>query len=358
MGPPKSKGPWVIKESKQYKGNKYRFNTETGESQWITDDKPPAAPTPSAWDRSGATQASSKGKGKHPIVRSMRASVISWGTDDTDAGSECVCTICECGRHGCPVHRYTPTAFNGNSRYREDYPVHKLRPRDKREQKGEPHHTPADANHFMTKYEQDYPSFIPDPARSMKPAHDMLPNCPFVGTTTNSEMFTPLPTNSSPPKRRRCVSATPNNAKFEGRTTNQEQFRAYPKLRPRKAMAPPNPTIVAAPFDGLSKYKEDYPGHQPEPGRGKKVPSIDMYSYGPPRKLETEQRAAFDKKPLPLCPALQLSAKEPSIHTGHIHYTKTKSPVRYYPGSGIQDSGMAQTQTSLGSAYEELSRYL
>lgn len=105
-------------------------------------------------------------KQQRPVSRSSRVSEVSWGTDDTTM-SECICTICDCGKHACPVHKWQPTEFQGNSRYREDYPAHPLAMRKKLGPDRTVKMMPADPDHFKSKYLEDFQAFNPDPAKSI-----------------------------------------------------------------------------------------------------------------------------------------------------------------------------------------------
>lgn len=261
---------------------------------------------------------STKGNGRRPVSRSSRMSEVSWGTDDTDM-SECICTICDCGKHACPLHKWKPTEFGGNSRYREDYPEHPLAGSRRLPANHKVELTPANPDHFKSKYDEDFQAYNPDPAKSMKPKERAIESVPFSSTTTNHEMYTPKKLSMRNSKR---PKSPPRNAvPFDATTTNHEHFQAYEGVKPRDSMAPAQRMLQTSPFDGHTAYRDDYPVHDVA-GCKKKAPDHSPYDYGPPRGLATEQRIAFNEKPLHLCPALFLPKKEPSTKTGHIHYTK------------------------------------
>lgn len=253
-----------------------------------------------------------------PSSRASRASEVSWATTDTTL-SECICTICDCGKHACPVHKWQPTEFGGNSRYREDFPAHAVGPRSRHAPDRTVTLATADPDHFKSKYLEDFQGWAPDPAKSTKPKETPQASMPFTGTTTNREVYTPKAI--GPAVRRRPPSPNRDPTSFDGTTTNRENFHAHPDSRPRESMAPRQQLLATAPFDGQTAYKEDFTAHNVQ-GYRKKAADHAPYDYGPSRDLETEQRSMYTKKPLHVCPALMLPKKEPSAKTGHIHYTK------------------------------------
>uniref|UniRef100_A0A7S1I7X8 Uncharacterized protein n=1 Tax=Eutreptiella gymnastica TaxID=73025 RepID=A0A7S1I7X8_9EUGL len=315
----------IIKESSTHKGHFYKYNPADGSSEWL-----PEIPrslkgklTASSLEATGLD--STKGKGRRPISRSSRATAVSWGTDDTEL-SECLCTICECGKHACPVHKYKPCQFGGNSRYREDYPAHPCSLRNKMAPRREAKITPADADHFKSKYLEDFVPHTPDPPTNYKPKVAAPMATPFNATTTNRDMFDAKPVERK--MKRRPPSPPKRALPFDGTTTNRETFKGHPEAKPRESMAPPVRTIPSTNFEGTTKYTEDFPAHNVQ-GYKKVAPEHKPYDYGPPRDLSTEQRQAFDKKPITYCPVIDLPKKEPSATTGHIHYTKRCEDGRY-----------------------------
>lgn len=318
---------WVVKESASHAGSFYRYNKVTGDSQWLNQEGAPQKIKSAALHKSKSLD---KGNGRRPASRSSRMTNVSWGTDDTAGGSECVCTICECGKHACPVHKWEPTQFGGNSRYREDFPAHPVRPKDRDLVRKAARTTVADPDHFKSKYGEDYLGYVPDPPVSMKPKAAPPTSTPFNATTTNQELFCAKPLENR--SQRRPASPMKRPTPFEGTTTNQDQFQSHPNSKPRESMAPPVRTIASAPFDGLTAYKKDYVIHDHE-GQKKMPHSHGPYAYGPPRNLDTENRSSYTKKEIGYCPVLDLQPKDPSQHTGHMHYSKGLQPeVRYYPG--------------------------
>lgn len=349
MAADQAQSGWVTKESRTHKGNFYSYNPSTGESRWLDPNTnatkaPPAGaaagggaaaaksrPALNTKSLAGATISPTKGSGRRPLSRSSRATVVSWGTDDTDGGSECICTICECGKHACPIHKYQPSAFTGNSRYREDYPIHPLKPRDRSKLAKMAELTPADPDHFKSKYADDFRDFVPEPPMSLKPKAAPPQHVPFEGTTTNREMHDAKPIEARPYKR--PLSPAKHVSPFEGTTSHRDMFRAYPDARPRESMAPVQRSVPASNFDGLTQYKQDYIEHPLDNERHKR-PEPAPWDYGPRRDLETEQRAAFTPKEIHYCPVLDLERKDPSQHTGHVHYTKQlqdTTGARYFP---------------------------
>jgi hypothetical protein len=223
-----------------------------------------------------------------------------------------------------------PGPFAGNSRYREDYPRHPLRANGRDRNRQIVQLTPADPDQFRSKYEEDYRPFVPEPPKSMRPVASAGKHVPFEGTTTNREMFHANPVDGRP--HRRPPSPVRVTAPFEGTTTMREAHCSFPGAKPRESMAPNGHAVASAPFDGTTQYKRDYTAHEMEQ-RKKRDLGLAGYDYGPPRDLHTENRDAFTPKPIHYCPVLDLDAKIPSGHTGHIHYTKGKRPVyKYYPG--------------------------
>jgi|Transcript_7595 hypothetical protein len=327
-----TKDGMMIKESSTHRGHFYKYNPADGTSEWLPSvsaaDMKDSRLDLSKLDSKDLTLGSAtKGKGRRPLSRSSRITEVSWGTDDTSM-SECICTICECGKHACPVHKWKPTQFGGNSRYREDYPAHPVEMRCKLAPKKSVTATPATPDHFRSKYGEDYPFHHPDPPASMKPKMAAAVSMPFTGTTTNRDMYCPKPVEAR--LKRRPQSPPKRMLPFDGTTTNREQYKAHPEVKPRESMAPPIRTIPSAPFDGSTQYKEDYPMHDVE-GYRKKAPNHAPYDYGPPRGLDTEQRNAYTKKPIKLCPVLELPPKDPSAMTGHVHYTKRNPHFKYAP---------------------------
>jgi len=350
-------GDWVLKESKTHPGAFYKYNTKTGVTEWLG--AADSANTKNNTNALNNTKASTltradhvdhfksktfnstgglsptKGSGRRPLTRSSRpGTAVSWGTDDTNTGSECVCTICECGKHHCPLHgTVRPSPFDGNSRYREDYPAHPLKPRDRPKLARMVQSAPSDPDQFRSKYAEDFVPHDAQPSKSMKPKSSVPFSGPFEGTTTNRAEHGPKPmTNKAV---RRPPSPAKMSAPFEGTTTNRDLHKAFPEARPRESMAPQQRKMVTAPFDGLTQYKQDYPPR--DVSANVKSPTQHApYEYGPPRDLQTENRSAFVPKPIQYCPVLDLDPKDPSNHTGHIHYTKKAGPdFRYYPGKPL-----------------------
>jgi hypothetical protein len=349
-------GDWVLKESRSHPGAFYKYNTKSGTTEWlgagdsqkqatVTNNKKSVGPQNKAdtidhfksldtYNSSGLSP--TKGTGRRPLTRSSRpGTAVSWGTDDTSTGSECVCTICECGKHHCPLHgNVKPSPFDGNSRYREDYPAHPLKPRDRPKLARAAQSAPADPDQFKSKYTEDFIAHGTAPAKSMKPKSSVPFSGPFEGTTTNRAEHGPKPmTNKA---ARRPPSPPKLSAPFEGTTTNRDLHRPFPEAKPRDSMAPSQRKMVTAPFDGLTQYKQDYPPRDVS-ANAKQPQQHAPYEYGPPRDLQTENRSAFIPKPIQYCPVLDLDPRDPSGHTGHIHYTKKQQPdFRYHPGKPFE----------------------
>jgi len=166
----------------------------------------------------------------------------------------------------------------------------------------------------------------------MKPKTAAPVHVPFDGTTTNKAAYQPKPVNMRP--SRRPPSPPRITAPFEGTTTNRESHCPFPESRPRESMAPPSRKAATLPFEGTTQYKKDYTPHQGG-DRPKRENRNEPYEYGPKRAFPTEHRSQFIPKPINYCPVLDLNPKDPSGHTGHIHYTKNQRPgYKYYPGKG------------------------
>jgi len=257
-----------------------------------------------------------------------------WSSNDTISGSECICTICECGQHACPVQRAS-VKFVGGSRYREDYPGH---PASRVAAKGSTAGTagevlfPANAaEEYISQYDRDYIPLASEPRTSMKPTAASVSKCPFSGTTTYGEMLSPPKSTKRPALMRPMASVKPR-IPFEGTTTMMELFPAYSSYRPSESLAPPPAKLSMKPFEGRTTYKATYESREQLLPTKRMVP-ITKYEYGPPRNLETEHRVAYTEKKATYCPVFDLLPQKPSVHTGHVHYTKKNRPeYKYYPG--------------------------
>jgi len=178
---------------------------------------------------------------------------------------------------------------------------------------------PADPDHFKSKYLEDFQAFNPDPAKMVRPKETAREALPFAGTTTNRDVYTPKAV--GPAQKRRPREAPKDASPFDGTTTNRQSFVPHPEVRPREPLGPKQKLLATAPFDGKTAYRDDYPARDVD-GYHPRRPDHGPYEYGPPRDLNTEQRAAFTPKPVHICPVLTLPKKDPSNATGHIHYTK------------------------------------
>eukprot|EP00906_Rhabdomonas_costata_P025744 RCo036773 len=315
---------WIVKESRTHKGCFYKFNPRTAESKWI-DPADDSAVKDSSLERADkpADAAIRMPMFRRPLTSGSRASRRSWGTEDTEGGSECICTICECGQHACNKHKWQPSRFPNNSRYREDFPAHPVKRPLKAAPPEKPELTPSDPDHFKTMYNNDFLPFTPARSKSMKPMGEAAKKVPFVGNTTYREMLSPKPITRQPYKRPPPMVRP--SVPFDDMTTSKEYYKPHLGARPPESMAPQPHSVQNAPFDGNTCYKMEYVPHDPVASPRKRA-TAQPYDYGPPRKLPTEHRDEYTPKAVPRCPVLELPYKGPSEHTGHTHYSKNPEP--------------------------------
>jgi len=231
-------------------------------------------------------------------------------------GEDCMCSICTCGLHHCP--RCNPGGpahagkFNGASETHEAFPDYAPQERTKSHKPTGMHQSAAPFE-GVSEFKAAYPGhnaavrqrgqrlapwkgqgtftdetssradFVPHALlpeervnlfrgqQSVGPAGPLDPKQPLGGTTTNQDMY---PVHKLGPKRH----AEPelyvgNGGKFEGRTSNQDDFVPHALLpeervnlfRGQQSVGPAGPLDPKQPLGGTTTNRDMYPGYQTEP---------------------------------------------------------------------------------------------
>lgn len=189
----------------------------------------------------------------------------------SSSGQEkCICGICTCGKHNCPVPNKTEIFY-------------------------------GDGHHPLTTTHGDY--------KSHDPQH-------YAAGLTRS-----TPQNAY----------RPGDDRFDHETTAQSTYtwhRPSSALRAgsrmEKGVRSPSPMLHSnifhdSPMDLTTSYGANFVEH-PIPSKSAK-PSQATYSYGSPRDLSTTHQNDFAGKQNPRCPATILPARQASARSGHVKYT-------------------------------------
>jgi len=190
------------------------------------------------------------------------------GLSTPHSGKEvCICKICTCGKHNCPVQAKTDIFFGdggglGLSTTQGDYMQH-------------------DSKHYQAGLTRACPTHGYSPSRIR-----------FDGTTTHQASY---------PWHDPSISLE--------RSSPSPMHKAHTRIHdPDTAM------------DLTTSYASNYVQHA-IPQRAA-APTPQSYSYGPPRAMKSSHQLDFTGKQPPPCPAMGLPARPASHRSGHTKYTQ------------------------------------
>jgi hypothetical protein len=180
---------------------------------------------------------------------------------------KCVCGICTCGRHKCPVQPKTSISYGGDSHFCTT-------------------HGDSFVNHDTTHYM---------PTRSTRGSSVYVPGERFEHTTTHQAHY---------PWHERPSSSLSTRSTME---------RATPALLQHTGFGPD------VRMDLTTSYGSHFVEHQ-VPTKSMKPPQAS-YSYGSPREFLTTKQTDFNGLQPPRCPASVLPSRPCSARSGHVKYT-------------------------------------
>ncbi|KNC53258.1 uncharacterized protein AMSG_08746 [Thecamonas trahens ATCC 50062] len=251
---------------------------------------------------------------------------------------QCICNVCTCGMHKCPVPTHQTTHYDPNdllSEYKRDYPAW---PVSARQQAGPRRDYVPNSHIPFTGETSNRADFVPhkiEPVHAAGPRRDYVPNSvpfegestqhadfpkygqdayahsqphgdahsgrpresiPFEGTTTNRSDFVPLPitpVRASGPQR----EYVPNNIPFEGESMAHKDFPRYDSSAYARAAPQGGPMAAAResiPFEGETTSRRDFVAHPVTPMRAA-GPRRDYVPNSVPFEGESTQHADFPK---------------------------------------------------------------
>eukprot|EP00756_Hemistasia_phaeocysticola_P065391 Hpha_TRINITY_DN8521_c0_g1::TRINITY_DN8521_c0_g1_i1::g.146465::m.146465 len=176
---------------------------------------------------------------------------------------ECICEICDCGGHRCPVHAKVTPYGPLQTNYTAQYPAHKTMPRHCPPPAAPVQTTAADPDHFETVNNR---TFTPHPITVKRARPQSAPPArnKFRGRTTYQTEHYARDVN---PMRRRPPQYTFEKVPFDADTVNRTTYAHPGQQAPRGALGPQPTEMVHVPFNGESTYKALYQGGTPDPVR-------------------------------------------------------------------------------------------
>eukprot|EP01060_Flectonema_neradi_P029325 TRINITY_DN4026_c5_g1_i1.p1 TRINITY_DN4026_c5_g1~~TRINITY_DN4026_c5_g1_i1.p1 ORF type:complete len:354 (+),score=34.47 TRINITY_DN4026_c5_g1_i1:67-1128(+) len=284
-------------------GRLYYRNTETGETQWEC----PRIPTPNSTPRSESARSGVS-----------MSSGLSYVSAASGCRMECICEICDCGKHHCPDHPVMLPYGDIKSVYRGDYPCHDIPAKSRRAASTPFIQSAFDPNHFQTIHKS---TFIPHSVsqRSFRPSSAPIRRTKFTGRTTYQVEHGPKERTDG--AMRKAPHVYPPKVPFDHKTTSQVVYGPTGGAERREAMKPQTRVLPNTTFYGTSTYNDNYV--TPE---DKDVVHRHTQRRMPPvnedRDFLSTKAISYQHPPLSVCPAVGLPKKPVSRHTGHIHYHK------------------------------------
>lgn len=205
-----------------------------------------------------------------PSVSQLNLSGTSFGRSLATGSEKCICGICTCGKHHCPVQQKTELFYDGEgatpfSTTKSDFKDHGFR-----------------------SYQLGL--MRPSPRHIYSPSNDR-----FDHSTTNQSTYTWHDTKSH-------------------RSPGMERsIRAPSPLLHSSLLSSPD-----ARMDCTTSYGSSFVEHA-IPQRSMR-PASASYSYGSPRDLYTTNQLDFTGKQHPRCPATVLPSRPASARSGHVKY--------------------------------------
>eukprot|EP00761_Pharyngomonas_kirbyi_P002933 gb/GECH01002937.1/.p1 GENE.gb/GECH01002937.1/~~gb/GECH01002937.1/.p1 ORF type:complete len:402 (+),score=98.34 gb/GECH01002937.1/:1-1206(+) len=234
----------------------------------------------------------------------------------------CICEICTCGRHRCPVHPKV-SEFNDSSTYRNTYKGWRPDPPKPPQPAAKPQKKPFDRNHFATMHRKNYAAFDPEMYRKPPPSEPSPPGRPskFNDSTTYRQDYPAKkggpakPVSSTQPKMTK-----PSNYPT-GTTMHRTEYQPWSPTKEKPIRHGENKLFTDQPQDMDTMYNKTYKPHKVSPPRPMKA--AHEYKRGPPRNLSTMYRDEYTPKEMDVCPAIGLPRDRPPTPRGHIRFTKT-----------------------------------
>eukprot|EP00659_Diplonema_papillatum_P016688 gene16688-25612_t len=327
-------------EMSRSKGKMYYRNLETGATQW----KPPRKPSSDEGSQVGEgssggfhspmTPPHRQNKNYNNTNNTQNTRLSRLGSDMSSGTSyvsvlsghrmDCICEICECGRHHCNVHMPMQPYGAIESAYREAYPWHDLPEKYAKQGQQQYSRTEFDPNHFATTNSTAFvPHAVqgrhkrPQSAPAARKKFDAISTYQAVhGPKTNPDLF-----------RNKTVHRYPPKIKFDHKTTAQCEYQGLPGER-SASVKPASRLLQTTPFTGDSTYNSMF--KTPEGLTRPEKPSGRGASNLPEdRDFLSTKQISYTKPPLANCPAASLPRKQASKHTGHTHYHKMLSMSAY-----------------------------
>lgn len=321
-------------ESRTRPGKFFYMETATGATTW---ERPNPAPLPTlsrSLPLASSTGARLAAKEARDALKSLPAlpaesqplydlgrSRVRSGAPPSECGlccgedPECICTICICGMHRCPMRAIHMPYGPLGTEYTTRYPRWPGAPREPPRAPREPHRPRAAPG----AYEPSSRAFKGGPGaeRARAPPDSTGVKLPFRSTTTYRDTY--VPKGAGDGRERPDRSQLPPRAPFAGTT----EYRAGYQGVPGDAAAPVEPVdkaLESGPFDPHTEYRDRYVG---KPGRVERRPrETEPWSYGPRRDLESAYRRDYVPQKALLCPARLLKPKRP-VDDEHQHFHPT-----------------------------------
>ena len=241
--------------------------------------------------------------------------------------AQCICHVCTCGRHKCPVPTHNTTHYDPNdllSEYKRDYPAWPLQGTQSSGPRRDyvPNNVPFEGESTQ---HADFPKY--DPSAYAKPcpltsSSQPREHIPFEGTTSNRADFVPHaiePRSSAGPRR----DYVPNNVPFEGESTQHADFPkygqdAYNRMGPAGAAHSSGPR-EHIPFEGTTTSRSDFVPLPITPRRSQ-GPARDYVPNNIPFEGESMSHASYRPYEIDVCPASLLPPHDPASD-GHMYYS-------------------------------------
>lgn len=222
------------------------------------------------------------------------ANSVATGTEEI----QCMCAMCNCGKHHCPVHRQR-VPFEGKSTaldaYRE-WPLEKPSPSLARTQREA---VPFEGN---TRYREDYPGWQPESRTDGRRPVPERARIPFEGESTSKMAYKEWPLEARSPAAR---PAARTSVPFEGSTESRTAFASPgPDAYARAAGPGARQDRPRIPFEGETtsavSYKEwPLEARQSQPNKLRSALPDD-------RDFRTESGREYTPKYVDVCPVTRL----------------------------------------------------
>eukprot|EP01063_Lacrimia_lanifica_P002062 TRINITY_DN11069_c0_g2_i1.p2 TRINITY_DN11069_c0_g2~~TRINITY_DN11069_c0_g2_i1.p2 ORF type:complete len:363 (+),score=106.12 TRINITY_DN11069_c0_g2_i1:46-1134(+) len=323
---------WEADTSKST-GQRYYRNIATGDTTWESPTPlvgngaaegpgtpvPPRAPTPvrvATPVRAGTPGEGSSAAGSQcELDSSGKGSCWSYASGTR---LDCICEICTCGKHHCPLHVQKPKYDGIASIYQQDYPWRTPGEREKRAFSPGLLQTPYDKNHFQTTNGNVYCEH-PVNGRIFRPKTAPLARTKFDANSTYRSEYDKKDNGLAQRPAKQLVY--PPKTPFEHKSTSQVVYTRHDG-ETRRAIIPFNKTLPNTPFTGDSTYRQCY--LKPEGFDNTRHGKNDTFMRVPDdRDFMSTKQFSYTKPPIHTCPAAKLPKKAPSRHTGHCHYHKS-----------------------------------